>query len=64
MPDQTRQRELARAERYRERQRLAKRGRARSGDPGGSPQFDESGFPLTGRDPGLVRRVARLLKPL
>jgi hypothetical protein len=61
MSDQRRLRELARAERYRQRQWRAKRGAARAGGRG---KFDESGFAVTDRDSGFVRRVARLLKPL
>ena len=62
MTEQTRQRELARAERYRQRQWLAKRGQ--SGDGGHAFKYDESGFRVAERDGGLVGRVARLLKPL
>ena len=64
MNDKWRERELARAERYRQRQRLAKRGRGREGDRGRGVKFDESGFALSERDGGFVQRVARLLKPL
>ena len=63
MAEQARQRELAWAGRYRQRQWLAKRGRAGAADRG-TLKFDESGFPVARRDPGFVRRVARLLKPL
>jgi len=64
MTDQTRQRELARAERYRQRQWLAKRGKAGAADRDSAFKFDESGFRVAQRDSSFVRRVARLLKPL
>ena len=56
--------EQARAERYRQKQWLARRGRAGADDRGRALEFDESGYPVARSNSSLVRRVARLLKPL
>ena len=51
------------AERYRQRQREARRRR----DPAGAPhplKYDKNGFPIPQPNSNFVRRVARLLNPL
>jgi hypothetical protein len=46
------------AQRYQLRQRQARSGRTEQ------LWFDESGIPIERRNPGVLRRVARLFKPL
>ena len=75
MSEQVRQIELSRAlrlvlteqdgaERYRQRQREARSGRAGIAGRTRPLEFDESGFPIAERNSDLVHRVARLLNPL
>jgi hypothetical protein len=54
-------REQAAAERYRLRQRQARRGGTEAYDRPGPLEFDESGFPVPQTSPGFGRRLARLL---
>jgi hypothetical protein len=72
MSDQARQREVNRsleralsersgAERYRERQRQARSGRAGARDHARPLQFDESGFPIRQPNSTFLARVGRLL---
>jgi hypothetical protein len=74
MSEQTRRRELrdalaavlnepAGAERYRQRQRQARRGRPGVEDRPRPLEFDETGFPIRQRNPSFAARVARLLTP-
>ena len=57
-------RELAGAAEYRRSQRAATRGSARTTVGAHALRFDENGLPIPHRNPGLVRRVAKLLNPL
>jgi hypothetical protein len=55
--------EPAGAERYRQRQRQARRGKPGADDRPRPLEFDESGFPIRQRNPSFAARVARLLTP-
>jgi hypothetical protein len=55
--------ERAGAERYRQRQRQARRGREGAGDYARPLEFDESGFPVAQRNSTFLARVTRLLTP-
>ena len=54
--------ELAGAAEYRRSQRAATR-QSRTTDRGHRLEFDENGLPIPRHEPGLTRRVAKLLKP-
>jgi len=49
------------AERYQQRQREIRRGRARANAGPRPLEFDESGFPLPQPTPGFMQRIGRLI---